>query len=264
MYEFIYHRPDSVEQAAQMFADADDAMFIAGGQTIVPVMKQRLAMPSDVIDLGRIESLTGIALAKGVLTIGAMTTHAEIAASDKVRKAIPALAHLAGEIGDPAVRNRGTIGGSTANNDPAADYPAALVALGATIHTASREIPADDFFTGLFETALDEGEVIVKITIPIPEKAAYVKFPQPASRFALVGVFVAKTGEGVRCAVIGAGPCVFRATEMEKALEKDFSAAALDNISISDDGFSSDIHASAAYRASLVKTLARRAVAQAQ
>lgn len=264
MYDFIYHRPETLEQAEKLFSDADDAQFMAGGQTIVPVMKQRLAMPSDIIDLGKIGDLTGISLTDDVLTIGAMTTHAEVAVSDEVNKTIPALAHLAGDIGDPAVRNRGTIGGSIANNDPAADYPAALVGLGATIHTTSRDIAADDFFTGMFETALEDGEVIVKISIPAPEKAAYVKFPQPASRFALVGVFVCKTGEGVRVAVIGAGPCVFRATEMERALEKEFSAEALADVSISEDGLSSDIHASAEYRASLVITLARRAVAQAR
>ncbi len=264
MYNFTFHQPETLDEAAKLFADADDGQYIAGGQTIVPVMKQRLAMPSDIIDLGRIGDLTGISLDGDLLNIGAMTTHAEVAASDDVRKAIPALARLADEIGDPAVRNRGTIGGSIANNDPAADYPAALLALGATIHTVTREIPADDFFTGMFETALQEGEVIVRISIPVPEKAAYVKFPQPASRFALVGVFVAKTKDGVRVAVTGAGPCVFRGKDMEQALDKDFSADALTGISVSDDGLSSDLHASAEYRASLVSTLARRAVAQAQ
>ncbi len=264
MYEFTFHQPETLDEAAQIFAHADDGQFIAGGQTIVPVMKQRLAMPSDIIDLGRISDLEGISLDGDLLTIGAMTTHAEVAASQDVKKAIPALAHLADEIGDPAVRNRGTIGGSIANNDPAADYPAALLGLGATIHTVTRAIPTDDFFTGMFETALDEGEVIVRVSIPVPEKAAYVKFPQPASRFALVGVFVAKTADGVRVAVTGAGPCVFRVKEMEQALDKDFSAAVLKGISVPDDGLNSDLHASADYRASLVSTLARRAVAQAQ
>ena len=264
MYEFTFHQPETLDEAAQIFADADDGQFIAGGQTIVPVMKQRLAMPSDIIDLGRISDLEGISLDGDLLAIGAMTTHAEVAASQDVKKAIPALAHLADEIGDPAVRNRGTIGGSIANNDPAADYPAALLGLGATIHTVTREIPADDFFTGMFETALEEGEVIVRVSIPVPEKAAYVKFPQPASRFALVGVFPAKTADGVRVAVTGAGPCVFRVKEMEQALDRDFSADALKGISVPDDRLNSDLHASADYRASLVSTLARRAVAQAQ
>ncbi len=264
MYDFTYHRPETLADAEKIFADADDGQFIAGGQTMIPVMKQRLAMPSDIIDLEKIGDLKGISSGGKVLTIGAMTTQSEVAASEEVTKAIPALAHLAGDIGDPAVRNRGTIGGSIANNDPAADYPAALVGLGATIHTVSREISADDFFTGLFETALNEGEVIVKISIPVPEKAGYMKFHQPASRFALVGVFVAKTGGGVRVAVTGAAPCVFRVADMEQALEKDFSANALKGISVPDDDLNTDIHASADYRASLISTLARRAVAAAQ
>ena len=264
MYDFTYHRPETLADAEKIFADADDGQFIAGGQTMIPVMKQRLAMPSDIIDLEKIGDLKGISSDGKVLTIGAMTTQSEVAASEEVTKAIPALAHLAGDIGDPAVRNRGTIGGSIANNDPAADYPAALVGLGATIHTVSREISADDFFTGLFETALNEGEVIVKISIPVPEKAGYMKFHQPASRFALVGVFVAKTGGGVRVAVTGAAPCVFRVADMEQALEKDFSANALKGISVPDDDLNTDIHASADYRASLISTLARRAVAAAQ
>ncbi len=263
MYDFTYHRPDTLDEAVKIFSDADDPQFMAGGQTIIPVMKQRLAMPSDVIDLGKIGELQGISIVGDTLTIGAMTSHAEVASSADVKKAVPALAQLANDIGDPAVRNRGSIGGSIANNDPAADYPAALVALGATIHTTSREIAAEDFFTGLFETALDEGEIIAKIAIPVPDKAAYMKFPQPASRFALVGVFVAKSGDQVCVAVTGAGPCVFRATDFEKALEKNFSADALDGISISSEELSTDIHASAQYRASLVTTLARRAVENA-
>jgi carbon-monoxide dehydrogenase medium subunit len=263
MYEFEYHKPKSLDEAAKIFSDADDPQFIAGGQTLLPVMKQRLAMPSDLIDLGAISDLKGISKNGDTLVIGAITTHAEIAGSDDVSKAIPALAHLAKEIGDPPVRNRGTIGGSIANNDPAADYPGALVGLGATVHTTSREIPADDFFSGLFETALDEGEVVVKVSFPIPEKAAYVKFAQPASRFALVGVFAAKTGKGARVAVTGAGPCVFRAGDIEAALDKSFDAAALDGVRISANGLNSDLHASAAYRAHLVGVLAKRAVAQA-
>lgn len=263
MYEFQYHRPSSLEEAARLFSEADEAQFMAGGQTIIPVMKQRLAMPSDIIDLGKIAELQGISLKGGALTIGAMTRHNEVAGSDEVRKSIPALASLAGRIGDPAVRNRGTIGGSIANNDPAADYPAALLALGAKVHTASRVIAAEDFFTAMFETALEEAEMIVKVTFEAPEKAAYEKFPNPASRYATTGVFVAKTGGAVRVAVTGAGACVFRQTEFEKALESDFSPAALEGLSVSPEGLNSDLHASAQYRANLIGVLAKRAVKRA-
>lgn len=263
MYEFDYHSPKTLDAAVKLFSDADDPQFIAGGQTLLPVMKQRLAMPSDVIDLGGIADLKGISLDGKILTIGAMTPHAEVAASDAVKKAIPALAYLANEIGDPPVRNRGTLGGSISNNDPAADYPGALVGLGATVHTTKREIAADDFFTGLFETALDEGELVIKVSFPVPEKAAYVKFAQPASRFALVGVFVAVMPDGPRVAVAGAGPCVFRARDMEKALAKSFTADALDGVSVTSDGLNDDLHASAEYRAHLVGVLAKRAVANA-
>ncbi len=263
MYEFEYHQPKSLEEATKLFADADDPQFMAGGQTIIPVMKQRLAMPSDIIDLGKISDLQGISVDGGALTIGAMTHHNEVAGSDEVRKAIPALAELASHIGDPAVRNRGTIGGSIANNDPAADYPAALVALGATVQTTSREIAAEDFFTAMFETALDEGEMIVNVTFPAPEKAAYEKFPNPASRYATTGVFVAKTGESVRVAVTGAGACVFRQIDFEKALLGDFSPSALDGLTVSTDGLNSDLHASAEYRANLISVLAKRAVKHA-
>lgn len=263
MYEFEYHNPKSLDEAANIFAGADDPQFIAGGQTLLPVMKQRLAMPSDVIDLGAIDDLKGISLDGNSLAIGAMTTHAEIAASNDVRKAIPALAAMAREIGDPPVRNRGTLGGSIANNDPAADYPGALVGLGARVHTTKREIAAEEFFTGLFETALDEGEVIVEVSFPVPDKAAYAKFAQPASRFALVGVFVGKTKDGVKVAVTGAGPCVFRAEDLEAALDKKFDSKALDGMNVSADGLSSDLHASAEYRAHLIGVLAKRAVEQA-
>ena len=263
MYEFQYHRPESLEDAARLFDEADDPQYLAGGQTLIPVMKQRLAMPSDLIDLGRIGELNGISADKHTLTVGAMTPHAEVASSDEVRKSIPALAGLASHIGDPAVRNRGTLGGSIANNDPAADYPAALVALGAHVQTTLREIAAEDFFTGMFETALEEGEMIVKVTYPIAQSAAYEKFPNPASRYATVGVFIARTGESVRVAVTGAGACVFRARTIEAALETDFSPDALAEISISADGLNSDMHASAEYRANLIGVLARRAVAKA-
>jgi carbon-monoxide dehydrogenase medium subunit len=261
MYEFEYHQPKSLEEAAKIFAGADDPQFMAGGQTIIPVMKQRLAMPSDIIDIGKIADLNGISVDGDTLTIGAMTRHSEVANSDDVRKSIPALADLANHIGDPAVRNRGTLGGSIANNDPAADYPAALVALGATVHTATREIAAEDFFTAMFETALEEGEMIVKVTFPIVEKSAYEKFPNPASRYATAGVFVARTGDGARVAVTGAAPCVYRAKDFEQALDEDFSPKALEAIAVSADGLNSDLHASAEYRANLIGVLARRAVA---
>ena len=263
MYEFQYHRPESLEDAAKLFEQADDPQYLAGGQTLIPVMKQRLAMPSDLIDLGRISELNGITTDKNALTIGAMTRHAEVASSDDVRKSIPTLASLASDIGDPAVRNLGTLGGSIANNDPAADYPAALVGLGASVHTTSREIAAGDFFTGMFETALEEGEMIVKVSFPVPRSAAYETFPNPASRYATAGVFIARTGEGVRVAVTGAGACVFRAQTIEAALEADFSPDALEGISVSADGLNSDMHASAEYRANLISVLARRAVEKA-
>lgn len=263
MYEFEYHQPKTLDEAAKIFADADDPSYIAGGQTLLPVMKQRLAMPSDLIDLGAIEELKGISLDGDTLTIGAMTTHAEVAASEAVKKAIPALVEMAVEIGDPPVRNRGTIGGSISNSDPAADYPGALVGLGATVHTTKRDIPADEFFTGLFETALEDGELVVKVSFPVPEKAAYAKFHQPASRFALVGVFCAKTKQGTRVAVTGAGSCVFRVKAFEAALDASFSADALDGLTISSDDLNSDLHASAEYRAHLVCVMAKRAVANA-
>jgi carbon-monoxide dehydrogenase medium subunit len=263
MYDFEYHRPESLEEAARLVADAEEPEFLAGGMTILPVMKQRLAMPSDVIDLSRIPELTGISADAASVTIGAMTPHDAVAKSPEVAKTIPALAALAGGIGDPQVRNRGTIGGSLANNDPTADYPAAVLGLNATVHTTSRAIPADDFFTEMFETALEEGELIARVEFPVPEKAAYVKFPNPASRYAIVGVFVAKTADGVRVAVTGAGQCVFRFPEMEQALETDFSAAALEGIAVPSDELNGDLHASAEYRAHLVGVLARRAVEQA-
>lgn len=263
MYEFEYHQPKSLEEAAKLFSDAGDPQYMAGGQTLIPVMKQRLAMPSDVIDIGRIPELKGISVDGDTLTIGAMTRHGEVASSDEVRNCIPALSDLANKIGDPAVRNLGTLGGSIANNDPAADYPAALVALGAIIHTPTREIAAEDFFTAMFETALEEGEMIVKVTFPFPQSAAYEKFPNPASRYAIAGVFVARKDDGVRVAVTGAGPCVFRAKDMEQALEADFSPAALEAIPIAADELNADLHASAEYRAHLIGVLTGRAVARA-
>ncbi len=261
MYEFEYQRPASLGDAVGTIKSKPDAMLLAGGQTLIPTLKQRLASPSDLVDLSGIAGLSGITASDGGVTIGAMTTHAAVAASGDVNSKIPALAALAGEIGDRQVRNRGTIGGSVANNDPAADYPAACIALGATIHTNEREIAAADFFTGLFETALNEGEIVTAVDFPSLARAAYMKFPNPASRYAMVGVFVAKTASGVRVAVTGAGADgVFRVGEMEAALDRDFSAASLDGIAVPQDELISDIHAAADYRAHLIGVMARRAV----
>ena len=263
MYNFEYQKAGSVADAAK--AATGEAKIVAGGMTLIPTLKRRLASPSKLVDLGGIKDLVGIKAEGGGVTIGAMTTHAAVANSAEVKKAIPALADLAEGIGDPAVRNRGTIGGSVANNDPAADYPAACVALGATIVTNKRKIAADDFFTGLFETALQEGEIVTSISFPAPEKAAYQKFRNPASRYALVGVFVAKTKAGVRVAVTGAGEGgVFRKKSFEDALSKNFSAAALDGIKVDAKGLNSDIHASADYRAHIISVMAKRAVAAAK
>ncbi len=262
MYNFTYHRAGSVDAAAAKLAEGDEAKLLAGGMTLLPTMKQRLARPSDLIDLNEIAGLSGITVAGGAGTMGATTRHADVAASAEVKQAIPALAKLAGGIGDPAVRNRGTIGGSIANNDPAADYPAAVLGLGATVITNKREIAGDDFFLGLFETALQDGEIITAVRFPVPQKAGYFKFPNPASRYAVVGVFVAKTANGVRVAVTGAGPCVFRQAEMEAALASNFSVGALSGITQDPDGLNEDIHASAEYRANLVVVGAKRAVAE--
>jgi carbon-monoxide dehydrogenase medium subunit len=262
MYTFNYLRPTSLADAAKAAAGAD-AKVLAGGQTLLPTMKQRLAQPSDLIDLGGIAELKGIKMDGNNVVVGAMTTHAEVAKSSVVKGAIPALCVLADGIGDPQVRNRGTIGGSISNNDPAADYPAGLVGLGATVVTNKRKIAADDFFKGLFETALEAGEIVTAVSFPKPDKAAYAKFPQPASRFALVGVFVSKTGSNVRVAVTGAGPSVFRQADMEKALGANFSADAIKSVKVSASGLNSDIHGSADYRAHLVGVMARRAVAAA-
>jgi len=262
MYDFTYHKPKSVSDALDTLSGADDGQFIAGGQTIIPVMKQRLAMPSDVIDLGGIADLQGISVSGGIVSIKAMTPHAHVAASADVKSAIPALAELASLIGDPHVRNRGTIGGSIANNDPAADYPAAVLGLGATVKTDKREIAGDDFFLDIFETALDDGEMITAVDFPVPDGAAYIKFPNPASRFALVGVMVSRTGGNVRVAVTGAGPCVFRVAEMEQALAANFVADSVAGVSVPADGLNTDIHASAEYRAHLIKVLTGRAVAK--
>jgi carbon-monoxide dehydrogenase medium subunit len=263
MQAFNYHRPASLAEAAKALGTAADGKLVAGGQTLLPTMKQRLAAPSDLIDLSGIAELKGIKMDGNNLVIGAMVTHAEVAKSAAVKSAIPALAVLADGIGDPQVRNRGTIGGSISNNDPAADYPAGLVGLGATVITNKRKIAADDFFKGLFETALETGEIVTGVSFPKPDKAGYAKFPQPASRFAMVGVFVAKTGSNVRVAVTGAGPKVFRQAEMEKALAGNFAADAVKSVRVSASGLNSDLHGSADYRAHLVGVMARRAVAAA-
>ena len=261
MYAFTYERPTSQADAARL-AQAGGKL-LAGGQTLLASMKLRLAAPEQIVDLGAIAELNGIRREAGQLVIGAMTRHCDVAESAEVRQAIPALAQLAAGIGDKQVRARGTLGGSVANNDPAADYPAALLALGATVHTTSRQIKADDFFQGLFATALEEGELITAVSFPIPKRAAYVKFVQPASRFALVGVFVAQSDSGVRVAVTGGGNGVFRQSAMEAALGKSFAADALAGIQTDEAEMSSDLHGSAAYRAHLVGVMAQRAVAQA-
>jgi aerobic carbon-monoxide dehydrogenase medium subunit len=265
MYETTYHRPSSVDEAAALFAKGAEAKYLAGGHTLIPVMKQRLASPSDVIDLGRIKDLIGVEVSGDTLTVKAATTHYDVATSGAAQKAIPALAYLASVIGDPAVRYRGTIGGSIANNDPAADYPAAVLALGATVKTNKRSIAADDFFKGLFTTALADGEIITAVSFPVPAKAGYAKFPHPASRFALTGVFVAKTKAGdVRVAATGASQSgVMRLGAIEAALKANWSASALDGVKISADGLMSDLHGSSNYRANLIKVMAQRAVAAA-
>src|SRR4051794_14172066 len=260
MHNFAYHRPSSVADAAKAIGAAADGKFLAGGQTLLPTLRQRLPQPSDVIDLSALPELKGIKVEGDGITIGAGTTHTEVANSADVKKTIPALAHLASLIGGHQVRQRGTIGGSIANNDPAADYPAAVLGLGATVKTDKREIKADDFFKGMFETALAEGEIILSVHFPKPEKAGYEKFRQPASRFCLVGVFVAKTKSGVRVAVTGAGPGVFRSKELEAALGGNFSADAAKGVKVGANGLNADLHGSPEYRASLVSTLAARAV----
>jgi carbon-monoxide dehydrogenase medium subunit len=262
MYQTTYHRPSSVDEAASLFAKGSDAKYLAGGHTLIPVMKQRLASPSDVIDLGKIKELIGIEPSGDGIVIKAATTHYDVATSDAVKKAIPALSYLASLIGDPAVRHRGTIGGSLANNDPAADYPAAVLALGATVKTNKRSISADDFFKGLFTTALEDGEIITAVSFPVQAKAGYSKFNHPASRFALTGVFVARTpGGDVRVAATGASQNgVMRVSAIEAALKANWSAGAIDGVTVSAAGLMSDIHGTSDYRANLIKVMAQRAV----
>jgi aerobic carbon-monoxide dehydrogenase medium subunit len=261
MYAFTFNRPQTVRQAANLLAKDEDAKILAGGHTLLPTMKLRLAKPSQLVDLSLVEGLAGIEQSGRSLTIGAMTRHNDVNTSPVVQQAIPVLAKLAGMIGDPAVRHMGTIGGSIANNDPTADYPAACVALGATIVTNKRRLKAEEFFQGLFTTALEGDEIITKVMFPLPKKAAYVKFRNQASRYALVGVFVAKRPSDVRVAVTGAGSNgVFRVTTFEDALRKRFSHKVLDGITVPAEGLNSDLHGSAEYRAHLICVLTRRAV----
>ncbi|MDH3642534.1 MAG: xanthine dehydrogenase family protein subunit M [Gammaproteobacteria bacterium] len=260
MYQFNYHKPTSVEEAISLYQSAEDGLYLAGGQTLIPTMKQRLAAPTDVIDLAGILGLAGIDVHAQTVSVGALTRHAEVAASPQVQERLPVLAFLAGEIGDGQVRNRGTIGGSVANSDPAADYPAAVIGLGATVHTPSRSIAGDDYFKNLFETALQPGEIITRVEFPVPTRAAYRKFPNPASRYAVVGVLVADFGGSIRVGVTGAGPCAFRATAIEEVLNANLEPASVDVVEVPETGFNSDLHASQEYRAHLVKVMARRAV----
>ena len=262
MYDFNYHRPRDIDEALGLRASAADGVFLAGGMTLIPTLRLRLASPSDVIDISGVDGLSDLDASAESVRVGALVRHAAVAASAGVKERIPALAALADGIGDAQVRNRGTLGGSVANNDPAADYPAACLALGATIRTDHREIAADDYFTGLFETALEADEIVTGVRFPVAEAAAYAKFPNPASRYALVGVFVARSASAVRVGVTGAGERgVFRVPEMEEALAGDFVPDALNSVAVPADGLNSDIHAGAEYRAHLIGVMAKRAVA---
>ncbi len=263
MHNFDYHAPKTLDSALALLRDKEDGKIIAGGMTLLPTLKQRLAAPSDLIDLAALSEMKGVRRDGNGIVIGAMTTHAEVAANGDVQSLIPALSHLAGVIGDPAVRHRGTIGGSVANADPAADYPAAVVGLNATIVTNKRKIAADDFFVSLFETALERDEIITSVRFPIPERAGYEKFRHPASGYAVVGVMVAKFGDKVRVGVTGAAGSAFRASDFEAALEKNFSSEVLLGIAVSPDDLLSDIHCTNEYRAHLVNVMARRAIAAA-
>ena len=262
MHTFSYVKASSLKHAGELLAANADAKLLAGGMTLIPTLKARLAQPSHLIDIGGIAELTGIDAKDGKLSIGAATRHVEVAKSAVVKKAIPALAYLAHQIGDPQVRNRGTIGGSLANNDPAADYPSAALALNATIVTNQREIKADDYFQGLFATALEAGEMIVKVVFPVPAKAAYEKFAHPASGYAMAGSFVAQVGKDVRVAITGAGPGVFRWTEAEAALGKKLAAASVENLTIDATDLNEDMHGTKEYRANLAKVMTKRAVAK--
>lgn len=258
MYSFNFRRASNLDDAQQIHRSSSDAVYLAGGMTLIPSLKLRLASPNDVIDLSQIAGLGAISSADGVVSVGAMARHCEVASTSD----IPALAALASRIGDAQVRNRGTIGGSLANNDPSADYPAAVLGLGATIHTNSRAIAGDDFFVDLFETALEDGEIITRVDFPIPKRAAYAKFANQASKYAVVGVMVAETDTGVRVGVTGAAACAFRLGSFEEALSSNMSVSALDDIDVDSSEFNSDLHASAAYRGNLVSIMAKQAVAQ--
>jgi carbon-monoxide dehydrogenase medium subunit len=263
MRSFSFHRPITLYEMSALLGGVADSTPLAGGMTLLPTIKQRLAAPAALIDLSKIPQLFGISAQADVLTVGAMTRHVDVAESELVRSRIPLLASLAAGIGDPAVRNRGTIGGSVANNDPSADYPAAVLALDATVVTDRREIAADVFFRGLFETALDPGEIITALRFPVPSAGGYAKFKSPASRYAVVGVCVARKAEKVRVAVTGAGPGVFRVAAMEAALERAFTPDAVAAIKLGAENLSSDIHADAEYRAHLVTVMAKKAVVSA-
>ena len=265
MYATTYHRASSIADAVARQSSSDEAKYVSGGMTLIPTMKQRLAAPSDLVDLRHVAELKGISVDGNRVRIGAGTTHAEVSTSAELKAVCPAICHLASHIGDPHVRHMGTLGGSIANNDPAADYPSAMLALAATIVTNARQISADDFFTGLFETALEDGEIVVAVTLEAPAKAAYSKFPNPASRYAMAGVFVAKAVDGgVRVAVTGAGSNgVFRHAGLEQALSTDWSTDAVSGVTVDASDLLSDIHGSAEYRANLVKVMAKRAVAAA-
>lgn len=260
MYAFTYHRPTSLADAVAMLGKGEEPKPLGGGQTLIPTLKQRLARPSELVDLSRVPELKGIRAESDGVYVGAFSRHVEVAESDVVRREIPSLAALAEGIGDRQVRSLGTLGGSIGNADPAADYPAAVVALRATVKTDRREIAGEDFFTGMFETALEPGEIIVGVTFRRPDKGAYVKFRNPASRYAIVGVYVTRFGQDVRVAVTGAGGSVFRAGDLEAALVRDFRPDAVSGIAISANGLNGDIHASPEYRAHLVSVMARRAV----
>ena len=258
MKGFNYKSATNTKEAAKLATGR--ATFLAGGMSLLPALKLRLAAYSDLINIKKIKSLSGIKVSSKSLRIGSTTKHVDVASSKEVKKSIPSLANLAEGIGDPQVRNRGTIGGSIANNDPAADYPSACLALNATIHTSKRKIQADKFFKGMFETDLKKGELIEAVEFEVPEKSCYAKFPNPASRYAVVGVYIAKFKNEVRVAITGASTSVFRSKDLEAALSSNFSTSAIDNVNISSNGLNSDIHASAEYRAHIIKVMAKKAV----
>ena len=263
MYDFTYHKPSSVADAVKMLAADPEAKVVSGGHTLLPALKHRLNKPSALVDLSGIAEMKGIRREGNAIIIGALVKHAEVERSDEVKAAIPALAYMAHHIGDTQVRNRGTLGGSVANNDPAADYPAAVLGLGATIHTSKRKIAADEFFQGMFTTALEDDEILVAVEFPIPEKAGYAKMRNPASRYVMAGAFISKGPMGLRVVINGAGPCVFRQSDMEASLGRNWSVGAVAGVKQAADGLNSDIHGSAEYRAHLVTVMAKRAVAAA-